>query len=299
MTLPKRLQPFCDTPIPVPSDGYVQLIDVMGDDSTIANAARISYGKRASEYSDTANRHLVRYLVRHRHTSPLEMCRIMLRIRMPMDTHRQHVRHRTASLNEYSTRYRPAISSMRQTPSDEWRLQSSDNKQGSDGLLVSWPDGMDMNFSPGDYLTTRQADLQDFAWEVYEERLKLGVSREQARGDLPLSTYTEMIWAMDLHNLLHYLRLRLDEKAQLEIRKYAEAISQIVRAWVPWVWEAFETYQLHATTFSSTEMEGLQYALSKMVDRESFLGDCIKGSGLGPKSREAEELKSKVNRLLP
>ncbi len=165
--LPDRLLAFAN-PVPVLSGGFVQLIGVFGDDDTIVNAARISFGKSADEFTPASNRHLLRYLMRGRHTTPFEMCELMVRIRMPMDAHRQQIRHRTANVNEYSTRYKPAIDSCEVTDPEAWRSQSSDNKQGSSGFVRAFPDGfappgyMDeglaanlMEAGPGSYLSDR------------------------------------------------------------------------------------------------------------------------------------------------
>ena len=156
------------------------------------------------------------------------------------------------SINEYSTRYSEAIDSTQVTKPEEWRLQSGTNKQGSDGFI---------DVEKGEWLSMRERDLQWQSRQVYEARLARGVAREQARKDLPLSTYTEAFWQINLHNLLHFLRLRLDSHAQLEIRQYAIAIKRIVAEWVPWTWKAFEDYQLHSLTLSVQELQLLRYIL--------------------------------------
>lgn len=210
-------------------------------------------------------------------TTPFEMCEIKLHLRVPMDIWRQWIRHRTASVNEYSTRYSEAIDSVAKTNPDEWRLQSNLNKQGSVGFVTEFPEGFEKyqncatafsegewtEMSPGEYLTAREAEVQKLAKEVYEERLKMGVAREQARKDLPLSNYTEAYWKIDLHNLFHFLSLRLDSHAQLEIRQYAEAIAKIVNAWVPIAWEAFNDFNFrrNAVQFSAAEMMVLRTIL--------------------------------------
>lgn len=239
------------------------------------------------------------------------------------------------SVNEYSTRYKPAIDSMDRTDPAEWRTQSRDNKQGSAGVLTEWPEdfkvqtlmdglpdeagaGLEMlveleaahTIGPGEWLTAHEKKLHQYARWVYEKRLELGVAREQARKDLPLSTYTEYIWKMDLHNLFHYLGLRLDSHAQLEIRSYAQAIASIVKEWVPWAWEAFEDYRLNAMYLTRFEVDGLRSALQIIV---GLTEDCdmadvaklvSKHSGLPlPKKgkkppREWSELQAKLARLL-
>jgi thymidylate synthase (FAD) len=173
------------------------------------------------------------------------MCEIKLHVRVPMDAWRQWIRHRTASVNEYSTRYSIAIDAAQRTPASAWRSQSPNNKQGSGEYL---PEDVGLQ------LTTEEASFQDQARELYQRRLNVGVAREQARKDLPLSTYTEAYWKTDLHNLLQFLALRMDAHAQLEIRSYATVIgTEIVRRWVPNAWEAFEDYRLRSMTLSALE----------------------------------------------
>jgi len=222
---------------PVLDDGFVCLVDVMGDDSAVVQAARVSYGEGTKKVSD--DRTLIRYLMRHRHSTPFEMAEIKLLVRVPMDTWRQWVRHRTANINEYSTRYSIAIDAAQATPPEEWRSQAASNRQGSGDLL-----------SPeiGKQLSEAEAKLLAETRRVYDERLAAGVAREQARKDLPLSTYTEAYWKIDLHNLLHFLALRMDSHAQKEIRDYSMAIGEnILRPLFPVVWEAFEDYRLGST----------------------------------------------------
>ena len=178
---------------PVLDDGFVCLVDVMGDDQSVVQAARVSYGEGTRRVSD--DRALIRYLMRHRHTTPFEMAEIKLLVRVPMDAWRQWIRHRTANVNEYSTRYSIAIDAAQQTPPGEWRTQSASNRQGSEGFFSA---------DEGESLTAAEAELHAAARRVYQERIDRGVAREQARKDLPLSTYTEAYWKIDLHNLLHF-----------------------------------------------------------------------------------------------
>ena len=203
---------------PVLNDGFVCLVDAMGSDDAIVQAARVSYGDGTKSVSD--DRTLIRYLMRHRHTTPFEMAEIKLLVRIPMDAWRQWIRHRTASVNEYSTRYSVAIDSAQTTEPDAWRLQTTTNRQGSAGLLDP---------AEGAALTASEREFQKSARELYERRVELGVAREQARKDLPLSTYTQAYWKCDLHNLFHFLALRMEEHAQLEIRQYATIIGEKTR----------------------------------------------------------------------
>lgn len=222
--------------LPVLDDGFVCLVDCMGDDQAVVQAARVSYGEGTRHVSD--DRTLIRYLMRHAHTTPFEMAEVKLLVRVPMDCWRQWIRHRTASTNETSTRYSVAIDAAQATPPDQWRRQATSNRQGSEGFLDA---------ELGARLSAEERELQQQARAVYRGRLERGVAREQARKELPLSTYTEAYWKIDLHNLLHFLALRMDEHAQWEIRQYARTIGhEIVRPLFPLVWEAFVDYRLEA-----------------------------------------------------
>ena len=233
---------------PVLDDGFVALVDCMGDDGSVVQAARVSYGEGTRKVSD--DRQLIRYLMRHAHTTPFEMAELKFVVRVPMDCWRQWIRHRTASINEYSTRYSLAIDSMQSTHDDEWRAQAANNRQGSGDFLPK---------AAGHKLTQSEMELQSFARRVYEERLEAGIAREQARKDLPLATYTEAYWKIDLHNLLHFLALRMDAHAQLEIRRYAETIGQqIVQPLFPLVWEAFLDYRVEAMRLTKLDKGVIQ-----------------------------------------
>lgn len=286
-----ELEAILGKAIPVLDDGFVRLIDYMGNDDAIVQAARVSYGKGTKTISD--DRMLIRYLMRHRHTTPFEMCEVKLHVRVPMDIWRQWIRHRTANVNEYSTRYSIAIDTARTTGPEEWRLQSEINKQGSEG-------GVELDV--GERLTLRETETQDFLKEIYEERLEMGVAREQARKDLPLSTYTEAYWKIDLHNLLHFLALRMDHKAQLEIREYAKIIGEkIVQKWVPIAWESFMDYRYGSVSLSNDEVEilslingGHKDSADKMLLDAGFTvkdGDSVKPT------LEGRELAGKLERL--
>ena len=238
---------------PVLNDGFVCLVDVMGDDSAVVQAARVSYGVGTKKVSD--DRTLIRYLLRHRHTTPFEMAEIKILVRVPMDCWRQWIRHRTANVNEYSTRYSEAIDSTQETEPTAWRSQATQNRQGSDDALPA---------DVGRQLTDQEHKIQEESRQVYEARLKAGVAREQARKDLPLSTYTEAYWKIDLHNLLHFLALRMDSHAQEEIRLYAKTIGyEIIRPLFPVVWEAFEDYRVGGSTLSRLETGVIQRLISQ------------------------------------
>ncbi|MGQ9564833.1 MAG: FAD-dependent thymidylate synthase, partial [Thermogutta sp.] len=237
---------------PVLDSGFVCLVDVMGDDSAIVQAARVSYGEGTKKVSD--DRTLIRYLMRHRHTTPFEMAEVKLLVRVPMDIWRQWIRHRTASVNEYSTRYSIAIETAHQTSPDKWRKQSTTNRQGSEGFLDE---------QTGRVLSREEQELQEHARQVYKRRLGLGVAREQARKDLPLSTYTEAYWKIDLHNLLHFLELRMDKHAQWEIAEYARVIGrEIVAPLFPLTWEAFLDYRIEGLTLTRLDCEVISRLVS-------------------------------------
>jgi thymidylate synthase (FAD) len=240
-----RLEALRWRKFPVLDDGFVALVDVMGDDGSVVQAARVSYGEGTRKVSD--DRQLIRYLLRHAHTTPFEMAELKFVVRVPMDCWRQWIRHRTASVNEYSTRYSLAIDAMQGTSDDQWRSQAASNRQGS---------GESLPPTAGHQHTAAEQELQALARRVYEERLAAGIAREQARKDLPLSTYTEAYWKIDLHNLLHFLALRMDPHAQLEIRRYAETIGhQIVAPLFPLVWEAFLDYRMESVRLTRLDRE--------------------------------------------
>ena len=240
---------------PVLDKGFIRLVDVMGDDSAIVQAARVSYGKGTKTKHEDEG--LIRYLLRHRHTTPFEQVELKFHVKVPMDAWRQWIRHRTASVNEYSTRYSEAIDDKQETRPDKWRLQDTKkNLQGSSGFLH---ETYDNDKNGGDYLTLREGELHELSEVVYKERLNLGVAREQARKDLPLSTYTMAYWKIDLHNLLHFLSLRMDSHAQLEIRSYANVIGyKIVAKLFPLTWGAFWDYRLNAINLTARDIMVIQ-----------------------------------------
>ncbi|MFC1746824.1 FAD-dependent thymidylate synthase [Candidatus Neomarinimicrobiota bacterium] len=271
--------------------GFIKVIDIMGDDSSIVQAARVSYGKGTKKLSQ--DRGLIRYLMRHRHTTPFEMCEIKLLVRVPMDTWRQWIRHRTANVNEYSTRYSIAIDDKAMTGPEEWRTQSGANRQGS---------GEYLDADTGRKITQAEQDLHEHAQKVYKDRIEAGVAREQARKDLPLSTYTEAYWKIDLHNLLHFVSLRMDDHAQWEIRQYARVLGhEIVARWVPLTWEAFLDYHMNATLLTALEKDVIRFLNSGQPDDACRY---LEGKGLyelGDKglkrNRERDEMEQKLRDL--
>jgi thymidylate synthase (FAD) len=275
-------------------DGFVCLVDVMGDDQSVVQAARVSYGEGTRKVSD--DRGLIRYLMRHRHSTPFEMAEVKLLVRVPMDTWRQWIRHRTANVNEYSTRYSLAIDATQETPPDGWRSQAASNRQGS---------GEALSADVGATLSAEELALQRESRRIYEHRIALGVAREQARKDLPLSTYTEAYWKVDLHNLLHFLALRMDSHAQWEIRSYATTIGeQIVRSLFPLVWEAFSDYRLHGLFLTRLDQEVIRRLTRRLAEagrsiatEEDFLAAQDPDWAALTRSRERDECRSKLASL--
>lgn len=275
---------------PVLDDGFVCLVDCMGDDRAIVQAARVSYGNGTRKVSD--DRTLIRYLLRHRHTTPFEMAEVKFLVRVPMDTWRQWIRHRTASVNEYSTRYSLAIDQMQTTDPHLWRFQATENRQGSSGFCDS---------TQGEMLSHEEQAFQNAARELYEKRIQTGIAREQARKDLPLSTYTEAYWKMDLHNLLHFLMLRMESHAQWEIRQYATTIgTSIIKPLFPLTWQAFEDYLLDAMTLTRLE-QGVISRLSQKgripATETDFLDAQDESWRSLTRCREREECREKLQQL--
>lgn len=230
--------------IKVLDKGYIKLIDHMGSDEFICETARITTG--SENKGDKQNRALIRHMLRERHTSPFEFAELIFEVKLPMDTWRQMVRHRTANVSEYSTRYSPAILERRSVESVKWRKQATKNRQGSEGYF---------GINAGELLSSEERRFYEHVDEMYSHRLELGVAYELARKDLPLSTYTLIRWKMDLHNLLHFLDLRMDSHAQEEIRAYATVIGEeFVAKLFPMVWEAFQDYVLNSIRLSAPEI---------------------------------------------
>jgi thymidylate synthase (FAD) len=278
---------------PVLDDGFVTLVDVMGDDAAVVQAARVSYGEGTRQVSD--DRQLIRYLLRHAHTTPFEMAELKFLVRVPMDCWRQWIRHRTANVNEYSTRYSLAIDSMQTTEPNAWRTQAASNRQGSEGLLSR---------EAGSSLSHAEIDLHHRARAVYQQRLEAGVAREQARKDLPLSTYTEAYWKVDLHNLLHFLALRMDRHAQEEIRHYATTLGeQIVRPLFPLAWEAFLDYRVDAMRLTRLDQEVIQRLSAEFggsgfpASHEAFLASQHESWRRLDRCRERDECLAKLASL--
>lgn len=232
----------------------VILLRVDGNELDIVESARVSYKTTVGESMTAGDVKLLRYLMRRRHTTPFEQVSLRFRLQMPIFVARQHIRHRTAKLNEASARYRPMLDKRYEVT--EWRGQDTVNKQGSQGTV--------------EYVS---ADQGMAAFEEYHRRIAAGVSLELARKDLPLSAYTEMIWMMDLHNLFHYLKLRMDSHAQLEIRDLANKIAEHVKRNFPNAWTAFEDYHLCAVTLSRLDIEYING--NDLFDSKNERAECL------------------------
>jgi thymidylate synthase (FAD) len=236
---------------PVLSHGFVALVDYMGDDSAVVQAARVSYGAGTRSVRD--DRGLIRYLLRHGHTTPFEMVELKFLVRLPMYVARQWIRHRTASVNEYSARY-SIVPDEYEVPSvDEVRQQSTRNRQGR---------GEPSDPSIAEGFRGDVERISQEAYAAYQRALSQGVARETARTLLPVNFYTQWYWKVNLHNLFHFLSLRLDPHAQEEIRRYAAVVAELARNVAPTCFEAFEEFQLHGLTFSARELRALRGLLS-------------------------------------
>ena len=249
--------------------GFVRLIDVMGDDSSIADAARVSYGEGTRSVSD--NRNLIRYLVRHKHTSPLEMVEVKFHLKLPIFVMRQLVRHRTAAINEYSGRYSIMTDDCYQPSENYIQPQSQFNNQGRDGEMS---DGWKTKYKE----TIR--DITHKAVIAYKNLIGNGsvshggLARELARTVLPVSNYTECYWKVNLHNFFHFCKLRMDSHAQQEIQDYAKVMFEMVKPEVPIATEAFEDYSLNSISLSRMEKDVLEYVFNHFPLQQHSSGYC-------------------------
>jgi thymidylate synthase (FAD) len=249
--------------IPVLDHGFHRVIDYMGDDAAIVQAARVSYGQGTKHARDDSG--LIRYLMRHWHSTPFEMCEIKLHVKLPVFVARQWIRHRTANVNEYSARYSILDREFYIPAPEALAAQSTVNNQGRGATL----EGAEAQR----VLETLKADAGR-SYDHYEAMLsqedQQGLARELARMNLPMNIYTQWYWKVDLHNLMHFLRLRADAHAQYEIRVYADAICELVKAWIPATWAAFEDYRLNAAQLSGPAMACLRRMLAgEAVTQES------------------------------
>jgi len=240
-----------DQEIKVLDKGFVRLIDYMGGDQRIVQSARVSYGAGTKSYRQ--DRGLIHYLIRNWHTSPFEQVQLSFHTKMPIFVARQWVRHRTARLNEISGRYSVMKDEFYLPKPEHVCYQSESNKQGRSDSVP---------FDEALAIITAMEREQKAAYSGYEGLLEKGVARELARTNLPISLYTEWYWQIDLHNLFHFLRLRMDAHAQYEIRVFGEALARCAKAVAPIAYEAFEEHVLGAVTFSRAESEALASLLA-------------------------------------
>lgn len=263
------LEDILYVPFPMLDHGFVRVIDYMGDDSAIVQAARVSYGKGTKKVSE--DKGLINYLMRHRHTTPFEMCELKLHVKMPIFVARQWIRHRTASVNEYSARYSILDREFYFPAPEDLAAQAMDNRQGRGNVLTGDEAAEVYRILKED--AARCYD--DYEYMINEDGLgnrkdpnRQGLARELARMNLPLNAYTQWYWKVDLHNLFHFLSLRADKHAQMEIRVYAEKILDIVKLWVPMAAAAFEEYNRGGTRISRKGMEAVRRLLKgEKVDR--------------------------------
>lgn len=246
---------------PVLDHGLIRVIDYMGDDAAICQAARVSYGRGTKAVSD--DRGLIRYLMRHWHSTPFEMCEVKFHVKLPIFVARQWIRHRTANVNEYSARYSVMDREFYIPAPEHLAAQSTVNNQGRGQVLEGAEAARVLDLLREDAMR---------AYDHYEDMLtpdaeagKLGLARELARMNLPANVYTQWYWKIDLHNLFHFLRLRADVHAQYEIRIYAQIMCDIVKDWVPQAYAAFEDYRLGAVSVSATAKEVLKRRLAGEV----------------------------------
>ncbi|KJV65555.1 MULTISPECIES: FAD-dependent thymidylate synthase [Ehrlichia] len=243
--------------------GFVRLVDYMGSDESVVQAARISYGRGTKSVSQDAA--LISYLMRHSHTTPFEMCEIKFHIKLPIFVARQWVRHRTANVNEYSARYSVLDHEFYIPEYDQIAKQSEDNAQGR---------GSNLSDEDAKYVSDLLVHDSNMVYETYNKFLEKSVSREIARVNLTLNYYTEWYWKIDLHNLLHFLKLRSEANAQYEIRLYAKTMLDIVKKWVPLTYTAFVEYCLESQNFSKSALDVVRKLIAgeKIVREDTSIG---------------------------
>jgi thymidylate synthase (FAD) len=316
-TTAPALEALLEKEIRVLDHGFVRVVDYMGDDSAIVQAARVSYGRGTKKVSD--DRGLIRYLMRHRHSTPFEMCEIKFHVKLPIFVARQWVRHRTANINEYSARYsildkefyvpdktylelRRVEGKVRKNTNQPRQVdmfgddqlvgtaaQSKSNKQGREEILSEVEAEQVLrriNAESGRAYSTYEFLLNEERGEPIDPSRK-GLARELARMVLPTNYYTQWYWKIDLHNLLHFLRLRADGHAQYEIRVYAQKIAEIVQQWVPFTWEAFEDYQQGGAQLSAKALATVKKMLA---------GEAVDQASSGLSKREWAELMQVLGR---
>ena len=280
------MEKFLFKPLKVLDKGFIRVVDYMGNDNSIVQAARVSYGKGTKKKSQDEG--LIRYLLRHRHTTPFEMCEIKLHVKLPIFIARQWIRHRTANVNEYSARYSiledefyiPKVSNLAE--------QSSLNKQGRGQEVDNTTAKKIINI----LLEDSKNCYNNYTWMLNEvgggnfDKSRPSLSRELARINLTLNTYTEWYWKVDLHNFMHFVSLRADKHSQYEIRAYAEILLNILKSWVPITYRAFNSYRLNSAELSEESLE----IVKKLVK-----GKKVKRTETNLSKREWDELMSLIN----
>ncbi|SDB31788.1 FAD-dependent thymidylate synthase [Belnapia rosea] len=274
--------------VPVLDHGFVRVIDYMGDDAAVVQAARVSYGRGTRAANE--DRGLIRYLMRHRHSTPFEMCEIKFHVKLPIFIARQWIRHRTANVNEYSARYSILDREFYIPAPEQLAAQSTANRQGRGEVLAGEEAARVLDLLRGDAMQT----YDHYAWMLNEDADgtpldpgRQGLARELARMNLTLNTYTQWYWKTNLHNLFHFLALRSDTHAQYEIRVYADVMLEMVKAWVPACHEAFVDYRMGAATFSAGMLG---------VVRRLLAGEAVEQPGSGLSKREWRELMETLGR---
>jgi thymidylate synthase (FAD) len=278
------LEALLFTPVPVLDHGFVRVIDYMGDDAAVVQAARVSYGRGTRKVSEDEG--LIRYLMRHRHSTPFEMCEIKFHVKLPIFIARQWIRHRTANVNEYSARYSVMDREFYIPAPEHLAAQSASNRQGrgdvlqgdeAAAVLALLREDADRNYSNYEFMLNEGA----------ADPARQGLARELARMNLTLNAYTQWYWKTDLHNLFNFLSLRGDAHAQYEIRAYADAMLAMARAWVPASVAAFEEYRLGAASFSASMLAVL---------RRMLAGETVEPGQSGLSKREWSEMMSILGR---
>jgi thymidylate synthase (FAD) len=267
----------CGRKIKCLDKGFVKLVDFFGTDASILQAARVSYGKGTT--NKRRDKTLIRYLMRHRHTSPFEMVEFKFHCKMPIFCARQWIRHRTASLNEYSGRYSEMPNECYTPVRDRLQTQDLVNKQGSTEKVV----GESM------VIQKMMQHEHEQAFKNYDSYLETGLAKELARLNLPLATYTQWYWKMDLHNLFHFLGLRMHPHAQWEMQQFANAIFELIKPIVPMSCEAFEDYRLNARYFSAQEMDLIRKFINGNQPNVDYM---IRNNGFS--KQEEDEFRKKI-----
>ena len=272
-------------PLPVLDHGFVRVVDYMGDDAAVVQAARVSYGRGTKQVSKDQG--LINYLMRHRHTTPFEMCEIKFHVKLPIFVARQWIRHRTANVNEYSARYSVLDKEFYLPAVEHLAAQATVNRQGRGEVLDETAAERVLDLLQGDAERAYAGYVALLNEGEAADTSRPGLARELARMNLSLNFYTQWYWKIDLHNLMHFLSLRADPHAQYEIRAYAGVMLDIMKRWVPMTYEAFLEYRLNAATIS---------AKGVAVVRRLIAGEPADQAGSGLSAREWRELMALIGR---